>query len=174
MKKRLLAVGIMMVLMVCVLTGCTESNSSKEKYYTSEMKQQIFDMHGLPQISNGYEYSQLKEIYELRDDPNLVCHWYTKNNYTGKWIYQGTCVGYGIPYGASITNPERYEYSGATLPLEEPNGLYTNSVTSSATWILTTDKDDNIKPTYVESEITVSQTKLDERLCEEWSIPENY
>lgn len=174
MKKRLLAVGIMMVLMVCVLTGCTESNSSKEKSYTSEMKQQIFDMHGLPQISNGYEYSQLKEIYELRDDPNLVCHWYTKNNYTGKWIYQGTCVGYGIPYGASITNPERYEYSGVTLPLEEPNGLYTNSVTSSATWILTTDKDDNIKPTYVESEITVSQTKLDARLCEEWSIPENY
>ena len=55
-----------------------------------------------------------------------------------------------------------------------PNGLYTNSVTSSATWILTTDKDDNIKPTYVESEITVSQTKLDARLCEEWSIPDNY
>ena len=26
----------------------------------------------------------------------------------------------------------------------------------------------------VESEITVSQSKLDTRLCEDWSIPENY
>ena len=56
MKKKLFTVGMVMVLMVCMLTGCAESNSSKEKSYTSEMKQQIFDMHGLPQISNGYEY----------------------------------------------------------------------------------------------------------------------
>ena len=32
----------------------------------------------------------------------------------------------------------------------------------------------NITPTYVESEITVSQTKLDKRLCEDWSIPAGY
>ena len=59
------------------------------------------------------------------------------------------------------------------LPLAEPNGLYA-SPSTSATWILTTDKDGNITPTYVESEITVSQSKLDTRLCEDWSIPENY
>ena len=80
----------------------------------------------------------------------------------------------GIPYGASITNPEQYEYSGATLPLAEPNGLYTNGVTSSATWVLTTDKDGNVTPTYVESEIAVTQSKMDVKLCEDWSIPENY
>lgn len=174
MKKKLLAVGVVGVLMTSMLTGCTESTSSKENLYTEETKNQILDMYGMPQISNGYEYSQLKEIYELRDDPNLICYWYTKNDMSGKWVYQGTCVGYGIPYGASITSPEQYEYNGATLPLAEPNGLYTNGVTSSATWVLTTDKDGNVTPTYVESEIAVTQSKMDAKLCEDWSIPDNY
>lgn len=174
MKKKLLAVGVIGVLMTSMLTGCTESTSSKENLYTEETKNQILDMYGMPQISNGYEYSQLKEIYELRDDPNLICYWYTKNDMSGKWVYQGTCIGYGIPYGASITSPEQYEYNGATLPLAEPNGLYTNGVTSSATWVLTTDKDGNVTPTYVESEITVTQSKMDAKLCEDWSIPDNY
>ena len=174
MKKKLLAIGVIGVLMTSMLVGCDYGTSSKENSYTEEIKNQIFDMYGMPQISNGYEYSQLKEIYELRDDPNLICYWYTKNDMSGKWVYQGTCIGYGIPYGASITSPERYEYNGATLPLSEPNGLYTNGVTSSATWVLTTDKDGNITPTYVESEIAVTQSKIDTKLCEGWSIPENY
>ena len=173
MKKKLLAVGVIGVLMTSMLTGC-DSISSQENTYTEQTKSQILDMHGMPNISNGYEYAQLKDIYELRDDPNLVCYWYTKNDMSGKWIYQGTCIGYGIPYGASITSPEQYEHNGATLPLSEPNGLYTNGVTSSSTWVLTTDKDGNVTPTYVESEITVTQSKMDKRLCEDWSIPENY
>ena len=173
MKKKLLAVGVIGVLMTSMLVGC-DGTSSQENTYTEQTKSQILDMHGMPNISNGYEYAQLKDIYELRDDPNLICYWYTKNDMSGKWIYQGTCIGYGIPYGASITSPEKYEYNGATLPLAEPNGLYTNGVTSSATWVLTTDKDGYITPTYVESEITVTQSKIDAKLCEDWSIPENY
>ena len=173
MKKKLLVVGVIGVLMTSMLVGC-DGTSSQENIYTEQTKSQILDMHGMPNISNGYEYAQLKDIYELRDDPNLICYWYTKNDMSGKWVYQGTCIGYGIPYGASITNPEQYGYNGATLPLAEPNGLYTNGVTSSATWVLTTDKDGNVTPTYVESEITVTQSKMDKRLCENWSIPENY
>ena len=173
MKKKLLAIGAIGVLMASMLTGC-DSTSSQENIYTEQIKSQILDMHGMPNISNGYEYAQLKDIYELRDDPNLICYWYTKNDMSGKWVYQGTCIGYGIPYGASITSPEQCAYNGATLPLAEPNGLYTNGVTSSATWVLTTDKDGNITPIYVESEITVAQSKMDIRLCEDWSIPDNY
>ena len=64
MKKKLLVAGVVGVLMVSVLAGCDDT-SSKENSYTEEIKNQIFDMYGMPQISNGYEYSQLKEIYEL-------------------------------------------------------------------------------------------------------------
>ena len=179
-KAKMLIVSVICVLMIGVCTGCTYGNATAgvEKTYTAETKQQIFDMYGMPNISNGYEYSQLKEIYELRDDPNLICYWYTKNDYTGKWIYQGKCVGYGIPYSASLTAPEIPDYNSyednATLMQSEPNGIYTNGVSSSATWILTVDEDGNIKPSYVESEITVTQTKMDARLCEDWSLPDDY
>lgn len=39
----------------------------------------------------------LKEIYEMRDNPDLICYWYTKNDMSGKWVYQGECVGYVMP-----------------------------------------------------------------------------
>ena len=193
MKKKLLAVGVIGVLMASMLAGCgqRETASSKENSYTQDLMEQSSNIVGYPDVTNFFEKAQLKEIYELRDDPNLICYWYTKNDMTGKWIYQGTCIGYGIPYTTQFTQPDtmqraalpvldingndkgRNEYYTEVLPQADPNGLY-SSASTSATWILTTDKDGNIKPTYVESEITVSQTKIDVRLCEDWSIPENY
>ncbi len=178
MKKKVVCLGIIAMMMFGTLTGCEviEDTSDKESNYTEMVKQQSLDMVGLPDVSNFFEMSQLKEIYEMRDDPNLICYWYTKNQMTGKWVYEGTCIGYGIPYGASITNPEFREYgtSSVTLPQAEPNGLYTNTVTSSATWVLTTDADGNIEPTYVEQEISVRPTKIDAGKCETWSLPDNY
>ena len=158
MKKTMKIAALLLcaVMMTCLMVGCDETTRMKEENYTENTKTQILDM------------------YELRDNPNLICYWYTKNDMSGKWVYQGTCVGYGIPYGASITNPEQRVYSGLTLPLAEPNGLYTNGLSTSATWILTTDAKGNIMPTYVESEITISQSKMDARLCEDWSIPSDY
>ena len=161
--------------MASMLVGCSETEESK---YTSELMNQAYDAVGFPDVSNYFERQQLKEIYELRDDPNLICYWYTKNDMTGKFVYQGKCVGYGIPYSASLTAPEVPDYysyeDNAVLMQAEPNGIYTNGVTSSATWILTVDEEGNIKPTYVESEITVTQAKMDSRLCEGWSLTEDY
>ena len=82
MKKKLLAVGIIGVLMASMLVGC--SYETEETQYTDEIKNQISDMYGYPNVLNFFEYSQLKEIYEMRDDPSLVCYWYTKNDMTGK------------------------------------------------------------------------------------------
>lgn len=180
MKKtmKIAALIIIAIMMTCMMSGCYKT--TEETKYTSDIKNQISDMYGYPDVSNFFEYSQLKEIYEMRDNPNLICYWYTKNDMTGKWVYQGTCVGYGIPYSASITAPESYQKalenisSYEVLPLPEPNGLYTDGLSTSATWILTTDSDGNITPTYVESEITISQSKMESRLCEDWSIPSDY
>lgn len=191
--KKFAAIILCIVMAATLMTGCQrETTSSRENEYTQTLMEQASDIVGYPDIVNFFERAQLKEIYELRDDPNLVCHWYTKNDMTGKWIYQGTCIGYGIPYGTSITQTETVQraalpalkangedkgynsYFTEILPQAEPNGLYTNGLSTSATWILTTDKDGNVKPTYIESEITVTQVKMDARLCEDWSIPANY
>lgn len=59
------------------------------------------------------------------------------------------------------------------LPQAEPNGLCAAPQTS-ATWILSVDKYGNITPIYVESEITVTQTKLASERCEDWSLGEDY
>ena len=133
MKKiKVLAILLCAVLMTGILAGCMYD--SEETQYTNELKTQIQDSIGFPNITNFFEYSQLKESsQEARG-------------------------------GGSYWN---------IVPLAEPNGLYTESVVTTATWILTS-VDGEIKPTYVESEITVSQTKLDARLCEDWSIPDNY
>lgn len=171
--KKFIAVALSMLMVMSILSGCV----SKESEYTTDLKNDIFEKVGFPDVDNYFEYSQLKEIYETRDNPNLVCHWYTRNEYTGKWIYQGLCVGYGIPYGASITAPQAYQHLGTgaweMAPMAEPNGLYTDSVVTTATWILSS-VDGDIKPIYVESAIMVSQTKIDARLCEDWSLTPDY
>lgn len=193
MSKKFVFIILACIMLIACMTGCQrETTSSRENAYTQTLMEQAANTVGYPDIVNFFERAQLKEIYELRDNPSLVCHWYTKNDMTGKWIYQGTCIGYGIPYGTSITQTDTVqraalpalkvngedrgfnEYYTEILPQSEPNGLYTNGLSTSATWILMTDAAGNITPTYVESEITVSQTKINARLCEDWSIPSGY
>lgn len=177
MKKKLFALTTILVLMVAMMTGCGET---EENQYTQQLMDQAYDAVGFPDVSNYFERAQLKEIYELRDDPNLICYWYTKNDMSGKWIYQGKCIGYGIPYTTSMTASESLQRIETTMgasweivPLAEPNGLYA-SPSTSATWILSVDEDGNITPSYVESEITVTQVKMDTRLCEDWSLTDDY
>ena len=174
MKKKLLSIGLISILLMSILTGCTESEESQ---YTENLMSNAYDAVGFPDVSNYFERQQLKEIYELRDDPQLICYWYTKNDMSGKWVYQGKCVGYGIPYTTSMTASESAQYYSSSgyiaLPLAEPNGLYT-SPSTSATWILSVSEDGNITPSYIEDCITVTQTKLDSRLCEDWSLTDDY
>ena len=177
MKKKMFAIMAIFAMMICMLVGCGET---EENQYTKELMNQAYDAVGFPDVSNYFERAQLKEIYELRDDPNLICYWYTKNDMSGKWIYQGKCIGYGIPYTTSMTASESLQKIETTVgaeweivPLAEPNGLYA-SPSTSATWILSVNEDGGITPIYVESEITVSQTKMAARLCEDWSLDESY
>lgn len=180
MKKKIIGMVFTVCLLGTCLVGCeaSHSHSVKERQYTENIKQQSLDSVGMPNISNFFEMSQLKDLYELRDDPELICYWYTKNNMSGKWVYEGQCIGYGIPYGSSITSPdvgEHYSNGGTTVTAQaEPNGLYNNGVTTSATWILSVGVDGTIKPRYVEQEISVVMEKIDRTKCEDWSIPIDY
>ena len=76
MKKKLLAVGVIGVLMASMLVGCgqRETASSKENNYTQDLMEQSSSIVGYPDVTNFFEKAQLKEIYELRDNPNLICY----------------------------------------------------------------------------------------------------
>ena len=99
-------------------------------------------------------------IYEECDRENLICYAYIVAKYSGKLIFIGKCVGYGVPFSAQYTNPERDYMNGATLPQADPNGLFMPT-SSSATWLLLIDpKTNKPRPVYIEPEIIVSPFPL--------------
>ncbi len=179
MKKGVRKV-IMAVLVMCVaftLYGCGESSSYKDKRYTEEIKGQIADTVGYPNIANFFEARQLKSIYELRDDPDLICYCYTQNM-DGEYIFECKCIGYGIPYSASYTAPNtlanpNYRAS-SVISQAEPNGIYTDGMSTSATWVLSITDNGDIKPVYMEQAITVTQVPKPRRMCKESMLPDDY
>jgi hypothetical protein len=173
---------IMLIITVICFTfiGCSEKTIDDKVADRQEEKQKDMDNQvGDPDVSNYTEKKNLKYIYELKDRTDLICYLYTRNEYTGKYIYEGECMGYGVPYSTQYSNPERYVYKSSSdsivLPQAEPNGLFIPT-SSSATWIIRLPKEKGGDPVveYYEQLIFVSPVKKDKKLCEKWSIPDNY
>lgn len=175
--KKIMIAGLLTISIVGMLTGCDGGSRQEEEDYQETLMQQSNDKVGQPEITEFYEKKQAKEILELRDDSDLVCYAYTKCEGTGKYVYLGRCMGYGLPYSTQYTAPEASVYQHGTLvtlPQADPNGLYLPEGLS-ATWLYLIDETTGeAQVTYAEPEIIVSQGKLPARICEEWSLPENY
>lgn len=181
--KKLLFIGMLLATFVaCEEPVISKSSTEIEREKQEHLSKQAIESVGLPNISNFYEKKTLKKILEMRDNPKLINHFYTKNSMTGKWVYEGKCIGFGISYTTQYTNPEKMghldggEYGARnpyTIPQADPNGLY-SVPNGTATWIMrVTDNGDTIVD-YIESEIRVSQNKIPARLCETWSLPKGY
>jgi hypothetical protein len=153
------------------LAGCTNMENSSDEVDTQnqqKLQKEAQAETGMPGIHNFTEKKMVKMLYELRDNPNLVNYAYLWSEVSGKWVYFGKCVGYGVPYSTQYSNPERLatyeetpEHGNVTLPQAEPNGLYMPS-TSAGTWLMmiNPDKPSDIKPVYVEPNVIVSPFKL--------------
>lgn len=170
MKKLLMLVSVLVLFAGCEVQ---ESSTDIERKKQEELSKQAMLAVDLPNISNFYEKKTLKKILEMRDNPKVINFLYTKNTMSGKWIYEGKCIGFGIPYSTQYTNPERYEYQGATLPQADPNGLY-STPNGTATWVIKVDDNGLQTVEYIESEIRVTQNKLAKRLVETWSLTQDY
>ena len=122
---------------------------------------------GMPNIVNFQQRKLMKMIYELCDKEDLICYAYIKSDYQGKLFFIGKCIGFGIPFSAQFTNPEKVvhqrKYNGGsfgTLPQADPNGLFMPT-SSSATWLMMIDPETNKpRPVYIEPEIVVSPFPL--------------
>ena len=108
------------------------------------------------------------------DKEDLICYAYIKSDYQGKLVFIGKCIGFGIPFSAQFTNPEKvvqgdhqlgYDIAGYVnypmpLPQADPNGLFMPT-SSSATWLMMVDpKTNEPRPVYLEPEIVVSPFPL--------------
>ena len=172
MRGKWTLAGIM-VLLVCVavgaraLIGCDAGSGTADKVQTQKtlvLMDEAEAQVGMPAIHNFQERKLAKMIFELRDKEDLVCHAYIVAKMTGKLVYIGKCIGYGLPYSVQYTNPQRpqWGYNGAavTVPQPDPNGLFMPEGLS-ATWIMLIDPTTNKpRPVYVEPEIIVSPFPL--------------
>lgn len=171
-----LALAIVFSIIVFSTSGCEPTRKEptsdvlqarQTEAALSEAQRQI----GLPNIANFQQRKLMKWIFELADKSDLVTYAYIKAEYTGKLIFVGKCFGYGIPFSAQFTNPEKVvhknNYQGGsygTLPQADPNGLFMPT-SSSATWLIMVNPvTGEPKPIYFEPEIVVSPFPLSPHL----------
>jgi hypothetical protein len=157
----------------CDSTPKAPSSDKKLQVETEQAMQEANKQVGYPAITDFQEKKMLKELYELRDKSDLICHAYLYNSIKGEvGQYLGKCLGFGLPYSAQFSNPEKivvneWHSGGAslygTLPQPEPNGLFMPDGLS-ATWLLMINPETNeATPAYIEPEIMVFTYKLGSR-----------
>lgn len=141
-----------------------QKQAAKTEASMAEANRQV----GMPNIKRFQMRKTLKQIQELCDKENIVCHAYLQSKDSGKPVYLGKCIGYGVPFAAQFTNPERMIRGGSTsggywavtIPQPDPSGLFVPS-SSSATWLMMVDpKTNKVHPVYIEPEIIVSPFKF--------------
>lgn len=160
---------ILVIVVLCLgLIGCDafkgkKSAEDKQSEQTNLLLDEVNRQIGLPNILNFKQKKIMKLILEECDKENLLCYAYLQSAYTGKLIYIGKCMGYGVPFAAQFTSPQKIVRKWGTryvMPQADPNMLYMPTATS-ATWLLMIDPD-NKKPrlVYFEPTIVVSPFKL--------------
>ena len=162
MKK---VIGTLFLLACAVLMmgqrGCGGSEAAKEQSrLTEELTMESNRQVGMPGIANFTEKRRLRQLYELRDQ-EIVTYTYIVD-WQGRLFHVCDSIGFGIPFSAQYTTPERFVYrnsGSATIPQPEPNGLFPPS-SSSATWVICADEGGEFRPVYVEPSIIVSPFPL--------------
>lgn len=187
MKKFFIIILVAIILM-SVFSSCYDGSTTTDSQVRKQQDEQLSELNRqveLPDIEKFTEKKLYKYIYELKDKEKNIMHLYTRNDFTGKYVYEGLCNGYGISYSTQFSNPEKpihYERElnenlidepVGNLPQAEPNGLFMPT-SSSATWIIRIDEDGKNRVEYYEPCIIVTPIKKPRYLCEPWSLPKDY
>ncbi|MDD5738494.1 MAG: hypothetical protein PHY72_01000 [Candidatus Pacebacteria bacterium] len=174
MRKILIVILSFVVVTNFFACGEASNSDSQQAKQTEESLSEAQRQIGMPTIVNFQQRKMMKWIYELADREDLITYTYIKADYMGKLIFMCKSIGYGIPFSAQFTNPEKvvqgdqqlgYDLPGRvnypmTLPQADPNGLFM-PVSSTATWVISIDPETGKpRPIYIEPEIVVSPYPL--------------
>lgn len=137
--------------------GGPPSQRATEKATVDRQQDIYLKAQPVPTFDYSLERDRITALYMAR--MNAAQTWSVWRSQTG--MLEGDCPssGYPLPYGVQLTSPDVLAYAGtnvgtATLSQAEPNGLFTNGVTSTGTWVFCV-TDGVIAPVYVESFVTV-------------------
>ncbi len=167
MKKSIWILVVLMFVSVVVI-GCDETSESDkaQRKATEKSAKEAQAQIGMPAIVNYQERKLAKRVIEARDQENLRCYAYLENKMTGRLVFVGECIGYGLPYSVQFTNPQKplksrtVHHNSTTIPQADPNQLFMPSGLS-ATWLMMIDpKTGDPRPVYFEPTITVSPFRL--------------
>jgi hypothetical protein len=139
MNKIIVAVASVFALSACVEMPPQSSDQLQNKKQ-EEISKQAIQSVGLPSIVNFQEKRVYKDIYELRDRPNLVTYTYIVDMNGG---LHKVCdsIGFGISESTQYTNPEKLVslridgIDRIPMPQADPNGLF-SSPSSNGTWVM--------------------------------------
>jgi hypothetical protein len=175
MKKYLFIFMIFIGMMITMSnSGCDNKPTTDAKMSVTQetLYAEALREVGFPATPNHTQLKELKMIYELCDKNNLINYFYLKNEFTGKMIYIGKCLGYGIPYATQYSNPLRVAHSGETpyqgnitLPQPEPDFTF-KPADARGTWVLMFDDNNQPQVTYWEPDVIVLPFKLPDYLCQ--------
>lgn len=161
----------MLLPMSLMLTSCDWAPDNSDTSLNQKQEQIMKEANaqvGMPAIVNFNERKLAKMIMELRDQENLITYTYLYSPMTGKLMFLGKSIGYGLPYSTQYTNPSKPEYhewssynwGNLVLPQADPNGLFMPT-SADATWVMLLDKDGKPHPTYIEEKVIVSPVPLE-------------
>jgi uncharacterized membrane protein YeiB len=170
-----------MLLMIFSFAGSCSNQSPSDIQQASQQEQiaqQSNQVVGMPNITNFREKATLKQIYELRDQANLVTYSYIFSIMTGKFTFIGQTIGYPIPYATQFTNPDKIVYAtngNIIVPQQDPNALFSPS-SAAATWVLLKEPAPSVKvsPFYCEENIETFQSKLPDSLVSNPELQAQY
>jgi len=143
--------------------SCQPSSDEIQRDQQEKLLKEGTAQTGMPAIKNFRERKLLKDILELRDQEGLTTYRYIVAEMSGKLIFVGETIGYGIPYATQYTNPEKCESTTgyhAVIPQADPNGLY-SPASAEGTWVMMkVPGERKVVPVYIEPRIIVSPFKL--------------
>lgn len=152
---------ILLGMTALTLAGCDwpQSTDEKDRAQQEQLVKQGQEQTGLPAITNFREKKLLKMIYEMRDQANLQTYTYIVAEQTGKLVFLGRSVGYGIPASTEYTNPMKEARESYALPQADPNGLFSPS-SAEGTWVMMVGPKGDVLPVYIEPRVLVSPFKM--------------
>jgi len=165
MKHSLIALPLL-TLAACQLPPKQQSSDKIANQQQERLSKQSVQAVGLPAIVNFQEKRILKDILELRDQPNLVTYTYI-TDMGGRLHKVCDSIGYGVPYATQYTSPEKLvktdlgeHYGESAMPQADPNGLF-SPASADGTWVLCkVPGKDEVKPVFIEPRIITAPFPL--------------
>lgn len=166
MKKSLLIIAVLSTLLAACDDVNSQSSAQIEAKKQEELSKQGVETVGMPAIVNFSEKRMMKDIIELRDQMKPTYTYIV--DISGKPHKLCDSIGYGLPYAAQYTSPQRIakfreteERGNVVIPQADPNGLF-SPASADGTWVMCLNpQSKKAEPQYIEPRILTTTYPLE-------------